>query len=746
MHGRMPGWLALLFLIFAASIAHAQFPEDRPQPYATKQPPTQKELDQRASLHQYALGLLCQREDRLLEALKAFEAAARLDPEAPAVFKAQAPLLLALERGADAAAICKRALALDPEDYETWFLTGRIHKSLGQFAEAQKDFERGLATEAVKERPDIAQGMWLELGTMHEIAEETAPALKAFTAAVAILDHPDVLLDYGPFDRETIVSRAAETYERIGNLYRKAKKYPEAIAAYQKAQQRSSDNGGRLNYNLAQLCQEEGKHAEALDYLDGYLRRQPLGTEAYEMKIALLSKLNRADDVIPWLEQASATDKYNLGVKLLLARQYCQNKQLEQAEKLYLKLTEESPSEETYRGLFRVYQLDAAGSSRTLELVNRTIEQAERKPISPQSAHAATHARVMIAALREDAALSQELVRSAYRQPATAKDLHFDTLQLLAALADRRDLRTEAEHFYRQALRAAPPGGEPLLYGGLLRVLWKAQKYEEVLKVCQEGLAGAKATNHVLFHADIARAQARLGRPEEALRAADKAVARAGDNDRLTLQLLRIRILTQAERFVQAEKDCFALLKERVLPGDVMEIRYVLSNVYNGWKKMPQCEEQLELILKTDPSNATANNDLGYIWADQGKNLEKAEAMIRRALEMDRLERKRLPGGEAPKDNAAYVDSLGWVLFRRGQIEEARCELERASELPNGDDPVIWDHLGDVYERQKKMSLARAAWEKALQLYEQEHRRNLDDRYRELRRKLQSVTASGSAP
>jgi Flp pilus assembly protein TadD len=87
------------------------------------------------------------------------------------------------------------------------------------------------------------------------------------------------------------------------------------------------------------------------------------------------------------------------------------------------------------------------------------------------------------------------------------------------------------------------------------------------------------------------------------------------------------------------------------------------------------------------------------------------------------------------------VDSLGWVLFRRGQIEEARRELERASRLPDGDDPVIWDHLGDVYERLRMTSQAKAAWEKAVHLYEHEHRRNLDDRYREVRRKLEAVTA-----
>ena len=51
-------------------------------------------------------------------------------------------------------------------------------------------------------------------------------------------------------------------------------------------------------------------------------------------------------------------------------------------------------------------------------------------------------------------------------------------------------------------------------------------------------------------------------------------------------------------------------------------------------------------------------------------------------------------------DNACYIDSLGWVLFRRGQVDAARKELEYATTLPDGDDPVIYDHLGDVLQAQ----------------------------------------------
>ena len=57
------------------------------------------------------------------------------------------------------------------------------------------------------------------------------------------------------------------------------------------------------------------------------------------------------------------------------------------------------------------------------------------------------------------------------------------------------------------------------------------------------------------------------------------------------------------------------------MPAEIMEVRYLLSNIYSAWRQMAKAEEQLEQILKTDPASATANNDLGYIWADNDKNL-----------------------------------------------------------------------------------------------------------------------------
>jgi tetratricopeptide (TPR) repeat protein len=298
-----------------------------------------------------------------------------------------------------------------------------------------------------------------------------------------------------------------------------------------------------------------------------------------------------------------------------------------------------------------------------------------------------------------------------------------------------------AEHIYRSCLpraREAPRPNEHEVYGGLLKVLWMGRKYEAIDEVCRHGLDHSQGTRRVVFHADRARALMALGKMDEALVEAKNAVDFAAAEDRLYCRRLRAQVLSEAGQPDQAVADCEALLKEFKQPGDVRAIRHTLSLIYSSARNHAKAEEQLRLILQADPNDATANNDLGYQWADQGKNLEEAERLIRKAIDLDRSQRKTGTQVEADsdQDNAAYVDSLGWVLFRRGRLQEARQELEKAAHLPDGDDPVIWDHLGDVYLRLEEPARAAAAWKKALELYEANRRRPNDERYKELKQKL----------
>jgi tetratricopeptide (TPR) repeat protein len=733
-------WLPFLVLTGGVPPLAAQSFEDRPTFFVPSEPPTRREVDQRKSLKLYALGVLCEREDRLVEAIRAFEEAARLDPESAAPQKALLSLYLGMDRTADALAATRRVLELDPGDYETWFIHARQLRGQGKLKESRAALARGLACASLVHRPDLAQQMHQDLGVLYENAQEYEKAAGEFAEAAKILEHPDEMLEVGPFSAEEIALRVADLYERIGRAYLQARNFDQALAAFRKAQGKAADGGGRLNYNLARICHEQGKLADALGYLDAYLRLQPQATDPYELKISLLQRLDRGAEIFPWLERASANDHHNVALKLLLARQLAAGRQIERAEAVYRELAEQAPSLEVYRGLFALYKDDARmGADRILTLLNKTLGTSAKKDGAAPKDVTASQARGMIAALRDDAGLARQLLRAALPRMERGDDLQHETLHFLAVLADRQRQPAEAERFYRQCLSGVTPTTEALIYGGLLRVLWKANKYEAIVQVCREGLRKTKSTSHVLFHSDLARALARLDRMEEALTEADDAVRLAADADRLTLRLLRIRLLTHAERFQQAETEGQALLKEASQPGDILEIRYVLSFIYSTAHQNPQAEEQLELILKSDPNNATACNDLGYLWADQGKKLSEAEDLIRKALDLDREQRKSGPPireAQPDNDNAAYLDSLGWVLFRRGQLEAARQELEKAASLPEGEDPVILDHLGDVYQRLEMTARAQESWERALHLYEQEKRRKMDQRYKDLKHKL----------
>jgi tetratricopeptide (TPR) repeat protein len=734
-------WLALAALPALGGLPVLAQSKDPPKPLTERRPRTRQELNRREALKLYSYGLISQREDRLLEAVRHFEAAVRLDPRAVPVHKALVVLYLALERPDDALATCRRILKIDPGDYQTWFVYARRLKAQGRYPEARAALERGLRCQALAEHPEVRQQMYFDLGVLYENAKGYARAAKAFTAAVKILENPKALLKVGPFDRDEIKSRAAELYERIGRVCVQARRYDQAVAAFLKAKAKGGDQAGRLNFNLAQVYAAQGQNQKALRVLNAYLQLQPQETEGYELKIKLLRRLKLEDQIIKALRVALERDQYNVNLKLLLAREYGAKRRVRKAEEIYQELANANPTPEVYRGLFHLYQKGSL-TEKTLELLNETLVAAGAKEKSAAKTAAAAKARVMLAVLRDDAGLTVPLLAAAHRAISSGRKLNFETRQLLAVLAARVKRLAEAEEFYRGCLDGVNPRNETAVYSGLINVLWQRSKYAEVVKVCRLGLQKTRETSHILFHLNLARALPFLDKMKEAIAHADKAVNLAGDDFRLYTRLRRVGVLAMAEKYDRAVAECRQLLKDYKQQADVRDIRYALSGVYTAARNFPKAEAELERVIKDNPDDATAYNDLGYLWADRGKRLGRAEEYIRKAINLDRRQKKTgtAVGTDGDQDNAAYVDSLGWVLFRRGQVAAARRELEKAVGLPDGEeDPVVWDHLGDVYFRLEQTARARTAWARAVKLYEVEKRRRKDRRYQEIKQKLKQL-------
>ena len=108
--------------------------------------------------------------------------------------------------------------------------------------------------------------------------------------------------------------------------------------------------------------------------------------------------------------------------------------------------------------------------------------------------------------------------------------------------------------------------------------------------------------------------------------------------------------------------------------------------------------------ISLDPTNAAeAYNYVAFMWAEHNLHLDEAEDMVGRALQFD-------------PNNGAYLDTLGWVHFRKGKFEEALAELLRASENLTKPDAVVLEHLGDTYSKLNRVAQALDFWQKAIAL------------------------------
>jgi len=160
------------------------------------------------------------------------------------------------------------------------------------------------------------------------------------------------------------------------------------------------------------------------------------------------------------------------------------------------------------------------------------------------------------------------------------------------------------------------------------------------------------------------------------------------------------------------EEKAYEILKKAALnsPGDI-NILTQLGMLAESLNDVETMEKSFKEILKGNPKNDVILNYLGYSLADRGLKLKESEGMIKKALEIS-------------PNNAAYMDSLGWVHFKLGKKEAALEEIRKSIEMfyknSSGkskgvskiinDDPVVWEHLGDIYWSMGEVEKAYLCW------------------------------------
>ncbi len=123
-------------------------------------------------------------------------------------------------------------------------------------------------------------------------------------------------------------------------------------------------------------------------------------------------------------------------------------------------------------------------------------------------------------------------------------------------------------------------------------------------------------------------------------------------------------------------------------------INFYLGYCYDQLGDFEKTVFYMKKTIEENPSDHEALNYLGYLYADKNINLDEAEQLILRALSYE-------------PTNYAYIDSLGWVYYRKKMYKEAQEQFEKIQETK---DPIICEHIGDLYA-------AMSEYEKAIEFY-----------------------------
>ncbi len=270
-------------------------------------------------------------------------------------------------------------------------------------------------------------------------------------------------------------------------------------------------------------------------------------------------------------------------------------------------------------------------------------------------------------------------------------------------------------------------------YLGLLSVvdlLYIDKKYDESSKLSQKLLEmmekqGGSPAGRAEVLWGMARAWVKQGKVAEANKLVDNYVkAKESDWHRLEVKGRLKNELNENDEARRIYEELIPRVeKDKTIEKEYREDRteyfqYVLSGIYIELNQADNAIAMLRKLLAKQPDNSSYNNDLGYVLADNNRDLDNAEKMIRKALDEDRKFRSKIADlpSEFNHDSTAYLDSLGWVLFKKKQYKEAKKELlEATKDKKDGQHVEILDHLAEVHMALGEKADAVAVWKKALE-------------------------------
>ncbi|MBX5484482.1 MAG: tetratricopeptide repeat protein [Myxococcaceae bacterium] len=499
----------------------------------------------------------------------------------------------------------------------------------------------------------------------------------------------------------------AEEYTRLGDLDRAERTLRKVVE--------TAPNDASAQLWMGRVLTEKKKLARARIHLRRAIKLAPHEAEAYLALAQLELEAGRPDAAMAAVDDLSrAIPGESRGLRLL-GMVFADRNDLPRAEQMLRRAVEVYPGDdEAWARLAQIYEAD----DRDAEAEQAYAEALARNPDDLELLLSAGRVALRIGAVARARAWFDRVL-SLTDEPETAVQIAFAYLS-----ADRMVEAAETLEHARTRGGTAEP-----------RLAFYAALMHERLRNwdrAAEAYAAVPRTSELYAEARVRRASALslAGHHRAALEAFRKVIAEKPDflpaYPAWARALERSGALTEAERMLRAaiarkpsstlyealsqnlqrqgrDQDAVKLLEDALArrPKD-LALRYLLGAVYERSGRIDASIALMRAVLEEHPDDPAALNFVGYTLADHGRDFDEAERLVKRALELR-------------PDSGAFLDSLGWVYFRRGQAQKAVEVLERAVAL-EPEEPVIIDHLGDAYARVDRRPDAVRAYQRALEV------------------------------
>lgn len=480
-------------------------------------------------------------------------------------------------------------------------------------------------------------------------------------------------------------SNNAEAWALLGELYHATGRSPEAISALTQWAAAPAPTETRFFQfitnrelsadaaaaRLGEVLMAAGRTREALASIRRAISLNPENKDYSELLAQAFEAVGDNEGAVAELQKLIAADPTNTSVPRILARIQARGGRIDEAVATIRTAMSKQPRGDQEQKMLRLYLArllsDALRHTDAIAVYEEALKERGINTAllaSDDDREFATIILQRIIALQKSAGLMKEATASIERMRTLLGKEDSSADEQYVELLRHEGKREEALPAIRAARQRFPEQNEFLRLEA--ETLADLGRVDEAVALLRPQLKGSlEDFDEYLV---ISGLYAQAGRGREAIEAARKALSLA-PAERTDLQVAALITLSSAQ--------------DRA--GDA-----------SG------SEESLRRVLAKEPDNATALNNLGYYLVERNVRLNEALELIQRAV-------------RAEPTNSSFLDSLGWVYFKLGQLENAERNLREAARR-NSKSATIQEHLGDLYHRQGKMDLARAAWQKALSL------------------------------